>query len=97
MSYQIAYPGTNHMEQNYTQRTKKNKIFPVVVILCVTILAVLVYTLGLDAVSSFLIPGNDAVTVAAFEQMQADLKGGMPVKDAVTVFCKEIIESADVK
>lgn len=85
------------MEQNYKQRTRKSRMFPVVVILCITIFTVSVYMLGLDTVSSFLIPGNDAVTVAAFQQMQADLKSGIPVKEAVTTFCTEIIESADIQ
>ena len=97
LSYQISYPGTNHMEQKYMQRTEKNVVLTVVVIVCIVILAVSVYMIGLDRVSAFLIPGNDAVTVAAFRQMQNDVKSGIPVKEAVTAFCEEIIEAADIQ
>lgn len=43
------------------------------------------------AVRSVLIPGDDAVTVQAFECMTDDLRSGAKVFDAVKTFCRFVI------
>ena len=97
MSYQIEYPVTNRLEQRYNVKSGKKPMIPVIVVICIILLAVSVYILGVDTIREFIIPGDDAVTVSAFHTMQDNLKEGMPVKDAVAAFCTEIIESANIQ
>lgn len=40
---------------------------------------------------SFLIPGEDAVTVQAFQNMTDDLRSGATLGDAVEAFCRFVI------
>ncbi len=43
------------------------------------------------AVLDFLLPGDPAVTQAAFSDLVEDVRSGESVPDAVTAFCREII------
>lgn len=53
--------------------------------------------LGWDAyLREFLIPGDAAVTVAAFENMLLMLRDGQPVADTFGSFCGEIINGAQI-
>lgn len=40
-----------------------------------------------------LIPGEEAVTVQAFENLTQDLKAGAPMAEALEAFCVEVIHS----
>ncbi len=42
-------------------------------------------------VRSFLIPGEDAVTIQAFSAMTDDLRSGAELRDAVEGFCRLVI------
>ncbi len=46
---------------------------------------------GAEVIRSFLIPGEDAVTVQAFQTMTDDLRSGASVSDAVEGFCRFVI------
>lgn len=46
---------------------------------------------GAAALRSALIPGEDAVTVQAFQIMTDDLRSGASVYDAVEAFCRFVI------
>ena len=50
---------------------------------------------GARALREFLIPGDTAVTGQAFEAMVEDIRSGTDISDAVTVFCREILEHAE--
>lgn len=43
-----------------------------------------------------LLPGQPSVTESAFENLVADLKEGDSLGDAVTAFCREIIEHVQI-
>lgn len=47
---------------------------------------------GAAALGRIMLPG--AETVEAFAQMTADLQAGEPLGDAVTAFCRTIVEDA---
>ena len=47
-----------------------------------------------DKVQQLLIPGEDAVTVHAFENMVDMLRSGGDLRECVTVFCREVIYGA---
>lgn len=46
---------------------------------------------GSDLIRDILIPGNDAVTVHAFAKFTEELREGTSIRDAVTVFCREVL------
>lgn len=48
------------------------------------------------AIKSVLIPGDKAVTTAAFDSFTESIRDGGSIKDAFTVFCKEIIAGAEL-
>lgn len=52
----------------------------------------LVALLGIGIRTGWLIPGDPQVTADAFTQMVDSLQAGESVKDAVTVFCTEVLE-----
>ena len=94
MGYRIKYPVTNQLEAKYVIR-KRPPMRVTAVILCVIFLTISLYTTGIEGFAEFLIPGDNAVTVLAFEEMQKNLKEGMAMKDALSTFCKMIIQSQD--
>lgn len=62
--------------------------------------AVIIYILSSPqataAVRDFLFPGDPAVTKAAFAKFIDSIRGGSSVGQAITAFCREIIEGAAV-
>ena len=46
---------------------------------------------GGEVLRSVLIPGEDAVTVQAFQNMTDDLRSGAAISDAVEAFCRFVI------
>ena len=69
------------------RRLLKWVVFSIVIILLVAISQS-------RAVRHFLLPGNGAVTEAALGDLVESLKDGEQVGEAVTAFCKHIIENA---
>lgn len=63
------------------------------------LVSVLVFLLGmaafkpaaLDKLCSVLIPGEDTVTVAAFQTMTNDLRSGAGIRDAFYDFCRMVM------
>lgn len=96
MSYRIAYSP----EKNSKYPLRKERKFGYTWI--VTIAAVALALLGIigvhreNALKSLLLPGNPVVTEAALKTMVTDIRGGEPVADAFTAFCREIIENANL-
>ncbi len=50
--------------------------------------------IGVDNIKTFLLPGDPAVTEAAFVGMVEDIRAGERLSDAVTAFCQEIMDGA---
>ena len=96
MSYEIEYPGANKSERNFKVSKKRKSIIITWVIVCVVLL-VSVYSIGLDTIKEYIIPGDNDDTIAAFSKMKDNLSDGMPMKDAVEAFCTEIIQSANIQ
>ena len=53
--------------------------------------AMLLWPGGREVVRSFLIPGEDAVTVLAFQTMTNDLRSGAGLYEAIYDFCRMVI------
>lgn len=79
MAYRIAYPGR-----------EKKKGFPVwVILLAVGGLVLLRQRLG-----RFLLPGDPEVTGRALETLLAQLRQGSAAGEAVSTFCKTVVQGA---
>lgn len=90
MGYRIEY---DTFVGKYEIREKKRTKWPLVM-LAVSLLFLLtcgVWTEGAQKLRSFLIPGDDAVTVQAFKSMTEDLRSGASLGDAVYTFCHYVI------
>ena len=48
---------------------------------------------GREALRDMLIPGDSAVTSAAFSTMLEDVRAGSKVSDAMACFCREILQN----
>lgn len=90
MSYRIEY---DTRIGKYEVKAEKNSFLPVIVIIGMLILAVYI-TRGEGELRSFLIPGEDAVTAAAFHTMADDLRSGAGLWSAFTDFCRVVIRGA---
>ncbi len=93
MGYKIEYGQT-------MQKTRLVDVKPFslkrVVILTSLLIVTLLCIYSNDEVKNFFIPGDPAVTKAAFTEMVKDLGDGMSITDAITAFCAEIIEHANI-
>ena len=93
MSYRIEYDGT---VGKYEVRKIHSWRFPAlyaVAILFLTAICVL-NSHSREVLRSFLIPGEDAVTVLAFQTMTDDLRSGAALGDAFRDFCRVVIHGA---
>lgn len=89
MGYRIEYDGRAGKYEVYVER----KLFPLLLLCVVGLLTVV---LGVspqwrDSLRSILIPGDDAVTLQAFQNMTNDLRSGATVGEAVDAFCRFVI------
>lgn len=92
MGYQIMYsPEDNHKYPTIKSRRKHRWLIPVVISVALFISA------GIPKVRNhleyLLIPGDTQITKAAFSAMLEQIKTGEPINEAVTAFCREIIEN----
>ncbi len=93
MSYCIEY--TSGVSKKYPMKTKqKIKKQTVIAIVSVVTVALLCLPVVRESVKQLLMPGDPVITEAAFISMVEQLGAGESVYDAVTVFCKEIIQGA---
>ena len=51
---------------------------------------------GWEALETWIYPGNTRVTKEAFQNMAENLQAGVGISDAVTVFCREILDGAEI-
>ena len=88
MSYQINYDPTR-ANRFYTAKRKKIPVW-LMTALCIGIATLLLN----NEFRSLLIPGDPQVTSDAFSELTQELAEGESVKEAVTAFCKQIIDNA---
>lgn len=93
MSYKIQYsPETGYLyPQEKKQRSIQMKrwIIPTVAI-------VLALWLHIYGVPDFLIPGDPDITKAAASALVDEIQSGVAMNDAVTTFCKTILDGAEI-
>lgn len=96
MGYYIQYD-TDIVKTEMQTRSagKQIKLSWIVILLVTTILGCTAYSYK-DAMQDFLLPGDAKVTAAALEALADDIRKGESFEEAVTAFCVEIVENADI-
>lgn len=88
MGYRIVYDGR---EGKYEVRARSSLPGIVLGMGCCILLVICCLPGVAEKIRSVVIPGEDALTVAAFSAMQDDLRSGAGFWDAVEVFCRQVI------
>lgn len=94
MAYRIEYDSFN---QKFEISSPVRSRFPGLLIGAVTAFFLITATFwpeGWSALRDIMIPGDDAVTLQALECMSDNLRSGMALEDAITSFCREVIDGA---
>ena len=90
MSYQIQYnPELN--KQYPVKRIQKRNLLPLIVLIGVLVVT---YVAIQTNIIKVLIPGEEAVTAAAFSELVDSVGSGVPVRESLLTFCREIIENS---
>lgn len=87
MGYRIVY-GEKAVEN--PQPKSRLRIMTAGFALALVVLVRLFWPAGTAALQEVLLPGEHA----AFVQLREDIRAGEPIGDAVTVFCRSIVEEA---
>lgn len=96
VSYQIFYGKTRNVRtSNQIGRTYKRLIIWGVALLS----AISICWIGWSnsEIRQYLLPGDPQITEAALDQLILDVQNGEPFSEAITTFCKGIIENALVE
>ena len=89
MSYRVDY--NPEMKNRYPSLPKIRKKLPVRPLLLSIVAIAAFYGIFSSGLLRWLIPGEPAVTTAAFNGMMDDIGAGESVRQAFLTFCKEII------
>ena len=93
MSYKIEYsPETAHC---YPQRDTHQKSY-IGRWFCIILVIGAILWMRVNGVPDFLIPGDPEITKSAAVALMDDLSEGVNVNDAVTSFCRSILDGAGV-
>ena len=92
MSYRVEYGVSGESVFINTDKLRRKKR-GVRIICAMLVVAVLAYGIVNGWIWDFFFPGHNEITKAAAENMIAEIREGEPVADAVTAFCKEIVQN----
>lgn len=96
MSYKVLYKPTGKLEVKTQLWRKKYSKGVLCALVAVIMLAIASYSNIYDSIRNFIIPGDDDVTQAAFAEFGNSLKEGVGIGEALTTFCQEIIDNANI-
>ena len=92
MGYRIDYG--QPFDKKYPMPDRRSRLpwMVCIALLLFALLTNLFWPEGRAVLAEFLIPGDAAVTSAAFSDMVADVRAGVTVSDALAAFCREILD-----
>lgn len=90
MGYIIQYDPEKNAQypSKAVRHGRKGRYFVIAIFLCMIFVLAIRYR---SAVQDWLIPGDTAVTTAAFETFSDEVRNGKPLGEAIAAFCKEVI------
>lgn len=92
MAYKIEYAKSSMHRYPQIKKRSSLKIGRVMLVAFLLMVAIWMHVNGIP---DFLIPGDAAVTREAVSILIEDVECGVPVKVAITTFCRQIIEGAE--
>lgn len=93
MAYKIQYtPQEDHRYPPVKQHPKRGQGSTWVLLL----LVIITLWLAVNGIPDFLIPGDPDITRFAAAEMVHLMKEGASAKDAITVFCRQVLDGAGV-
>ena len=95
MGYRIEY---DNRVGKYEIHSTRPQAFPWLLLLSLLMFALMTFCFweeGAAVLSEALIPGDEEITQRAWSSLTDDLKSGAELREAVTVFCREVIHGAD--
>ena len=94
MSYRIAYGENPFSVARQGLRLGNVLRYTVVCLVLFYALTAAFWPEGKSSLQDLLLPGDSTVTARALENMIEDLREGEALGDAVVVFCREVLDSA---
>lgn len=95
MGYRIQY-GETMTKEFINEAVCKKKVPVITWILIGSFMLAFILGYRIEGMREFLIPGNPDVTEAAVNAFVEDVREGEPIGEAITAFCLEIIENANI-
>ena len=95
MGYHIQYGKRIVKTQIRMPKEKRIKLSWVMALLLTTILVYTAYSYK-DVLQNYIFPGDAKITAAALDTLVEDIRVGEDIGDAVTAFCLEIMDNADL-
>jgi hypothetical protein len=95
LGYRIKYEGDMVITTTQPAMNKKAKRILCIAISICSIVMLLSVSSGLDKLKEWILPGNAKITETALNTFATDLKQGEPLDDAITAFCREILDHAN--
>lgn len=95
MSYFINYnPETANKFPVKTKSVRKSGYAKVIAIILIMVCIILIYS-ARESIVDWLLPGDSVVTKAAISGFVDDIKNGAPFSEAITAFCREIVQNGN--
>ncbi len=92
MSYQVVYGSFNRDHPIKSKKHQNKGAFAAVIVAVLILGAMTVRLRALPWVKEYLLPGDPEVTAMALDSLVQDLREGDSLGQAVTAFCREIME-----
>lgn len=93
MAYRIVYGPEIKAPRRFENRQLRRQILTAAFALLFVLLVRQLWPEGMTVLRELLLPGEPAITEQAFSDMIGNLHDGSPVGEAVTAFCRQIIEN----
>ena len=96
MGYRIQY-GQTMTKEEIKEPVDTKRMKPLLaIILLICIVFFFIFLGGTETLRDCFIPGDPEITEAAVKMFIEDVREGESIGDAITAFCLEIIDNADV-
>ncbi len=96
MGYRIKYEGDMVKTTIQSSMSKQAKCMICIAVSLCAVIMLLSVTNSLNTIKEWLLPGDAKVTEAALNTLVEDLKQGDSLDDAITAFCQEILDHANI-
>lgn len=94
MGYRVIYGKTRKVRRNTTSKVNSQKSLIIWSIALLAAAFICLIGWSDPGFRQYLLPGDPRITETALDQLVVDIQNGESFSDAITTFCREIIDSA---